>query len=224
MINSRKIQVLGATALAAALLFSFSTAAIAVGKPGTVGNPSSASAKERASQNKIKACQAKENGIKSRSTHLSDLVKNMEDKFDAIAQRVKDYYTSTVVPSGKTVANYDALLADIQTKKTAVQTALTTAQNDFTGFSCTSGNPKKTLISFRYDMQKVKEALKSYRTSIKNLIVAVHGVAGDENKNSGQENEKNLSDCRAACGRSCGANASCLEECYANCRSNNSNK
>ena len=110
----------------------------------------------------------------------------MEDKFDKHAQRVEEYYTSKVLPSSKTVAGYDSLVADIQAKKTAVTTAISTAQNDANKFSCTGDDPKGHLTQFRKDMQAVKKALKDYRTSIKNLIVAVRSVTGaTERENKG---------------------------------------
>ncbi len=130
-------------------------------------------------EGRVKACQVREASVKTRMTHLTDLATTMETKFDAIATRVKDYYTNKVQPSGKTVTNYSTLVAAIATQKTAVQTALTTAQNDANAFSCTSGMPKQQVTQFRTDMQAVKEALKDYRTSIKNLIVAVHSVTGE---------------------------------------------
>ena len=182
-----KFQVLGFSVLAGVLLFS--TTAFAVTLPDRANNPSQQKnnsgpqrelAKTRLQDAKLKACQAREKGIKNRSTHLADLAENMQDKFDVIAKRVQDYYTNTVLPAGKTVTNYDALLADIQTKKTAVQTALTKAQNDVNGFVCTSDNPKGTMMQFKDNMLAVKQALKDYRTSIKNLIVAIHSVTGEE--------------------------------------------
>ena len=106
----------------------------------------------------------------------------MQEKFDAIAAKVQDYYTSKLVPAGKTVSNYDALVADIQTKKSAIQTALTKAQTDISGFSCTGSDPKGLLKKFSEDMKSVKQALNDYRTAIKNLIVAVHSVTGEENR------------------------------------------
>ncbi len=165
--------------------------AFAIGKPDTLpGRPSGSTAaagqpsglprqaQNRLTEAKLKACQARENAITKRMTHLTNLVTTMEGKFDAIAQRTEVYYTSKVVPSGKTVTNYDVLVVDIQTKKIAVQTALTTAQTNSTGFSCDGNNPKGLLTQFRTDMQTVKKALKDYRTSIKNLIVAVRSVTG----------------------------------------------
>lgn len=109
----------------------------------------------------------------------------MQAKFDAIAERVKAYYTLKVVPSGKTVTNYDSLIADIQSKKAAVGTALTEAQSGVRSFACSADDPKALLKQYRVNMQSVKSALKEYRTSIKNLIVAVRSVVGATEENSG---------------------------------------
>ncbi len=160
------------------------TPALAIGKPQDVGTHPNITAQANQQNGVTRACQTRENAIKTRSTHLVNLVTTMESKFDAIATRVEDYYANKVAPSGKTVSNYNTLVSDIQTKKTAIQTALTTAQNDATSFTCTSTNPKGQLTQFRDDMQAVKSVLKDYRTSIKNLIVAVHSVTGTENSES----------------------------------------
>lgn len=157
------------------------TPVLAVGKPNSIGARPNIPAQ---STGAARVCQARENVIKTRMTRLTNLAVNMETKFDSIAARVENYYTSKVVPGGKTITNYDALVANIQTQKTAVQTALTKAQDDVNSFNCTSGNPKGQLTQFREDMQAVKSALKDYRTSIKNLIVAVHSVTGDQNSES----------------------------------------
>lgn len=125
---------------------------------------------------RLKACQARENAIKTRSQHLNQLVTTMEEKFDAIAARVEEYYTTKAVPNGKIIANYDALVADIAAKKTAVQTALTKAQNDIAGFRCDINDPKSQMVTYRNDMKGVIQELKDYRTSIKDLIVAVRSA------------------------------------------------
>lgn len=106
----------------------------------------------------------------------------MEDKFDRIAKRVENHYTTKVIPSGKSAANYDGLVADIATKKTAVQVALIIAHNDSNSFSCTTADPKGQMTQFRKDMQLVKKALKEYRTSIRNLIVDVRSVTKPSSK------------------------------------------
>ena len=186
------------------LLFIFIPSVFAVGKPDTVGRPETVTGRpsnvgnsatgvqeerrqqviNRLTEAKLKACQARENAIKKRMEQLTKLVTTMQEKFGAIAGRVEEYYTSKVVPSGKTVANYDSLVADIQTKKGAVQTALTTAQGNAGSFACDGNDPKGQLIQFKDDMRAVKSALKDYRTSIKNLIVAVRSVTGTTERNN----------------------------------------
>lgn len=139
--------------------------------------PAPVVAKNKLTQAQLRSCQAKESAIKDRMQSLVDLVANMEEKFSAIEKRVEDFYTTKVVPDGKTVSNYSSLVANIGTKKAAVDTALASAKTDTSNFNCTSDDPKSLFTQFRTDMQKVKSALKDYRTSIKNLIVAVHSVS-----------------------------------------------
>lgn len=127
----------------------------------------------RLTEGSLRSCQAREDAIKKRAQQLGQLAGNMENTFDAIVQRVREYYLTKLVPAGKKAADYDSLDADIVAKKVAVQTSLTQAQAN-TNFSCASDDPKAQMTQFREDMQKVIQALKDYRTSIKNLIVAVN--------------------------------------------------
>lgn len=182
--------------VSALLLFILVHSVFAVGKPDSAGKPegmgSNTAIQEekrqqvqtRLTEAKLKACQAREKAIKKRTEQLVKLATTMQEKFDAIAGRVQEYYTSKVIPSGKTVANYDSLVADIQAKKGAVQIALTTAQNNAGTFTCDGNDPKGQLIQFKDDMRTVKSALKDYRTSIKNLIVAVRSVTGTTERNN----------------------------------------
>lgn len=165
-----KIKIVGASVLAASFLMS--NVAFAISVPNKV--------KTRLQDLKLKACQAKENVIKNRSTSLTRLVDEMIGKFGNVAKKVEDYYTNTVVSSGKTVSNYDALVADIEAKKSVVQTAIQKTKDDFKQFSCTGDDPKGNMTKFREDMQAVKKALQDYRTSVKNLIHAIRSVVGEE--------------------------------------------
>lgn len=124
-----------------------------------------------------RSCQARESAVKIRMKQLTQLATTMETTFNNIDDRVTNFYTNTVLSSGRSVANYSSLVNDISDKKTAVQASIVKTNLDIDNFSCTTGNPKNLLNQFRLDMQSVKTALKNYRTSIKNLIVAVNGVA-----------------------------------------------
>lgn len=137
----------------------------------------------------LKACQAHEEVIQTRLANLLRYANTMLETFDRISERVQTFYTDKVVPTGKTVSNYDALLADIQAKKTIVQDDLKITQDDANGFLCTGIDPKGHLTQFRTDMQEVKGSLKNYRTAIKDLIVAVRGVASEAASPSPTEGE-----------------------------------
>lgn len=174
------------------LLIAFAPSVVAV------GSPKREQAKIRLTEVKLKVCQTKEKSLIKRMEQLGKLAGNIQENFSAIAERVEEYYTQKVVPNGKTVANYDSLVADIETKKGVVKTALTQAQNNVGNFSCDGEDPKGQLTQFREDMKAVKSALKNYRTSIKNLIVAVRSVTGTTERNGtpspkpteiGEENE-----------------------------------
>lgn len=140
--------------------------------------------KDRLEAKRLEYCEKHKDEIVGRSESLGRLVAGMLGKFDAILARVTEYYTTKLVPAGKTVSNYDALVADVTAKKAQVQTDLANAQADVAGFVCTGDNPKGQMTQYRLDMQLVKKDLQTYRTSIKNLIVAVKTAAGERTEPS----------------------------------------
>lgn len=125
----------------------------------------------------LRSCKAREDAVKNRMQSLTNLATNIEKVFGSIAMKVEDFYTQKVLPSGRTLSNYDALLADISAKKGIVDMDLSSAADMVGTFSCSSDDPRGLLQNFRIAMQKVKTDLKNYRTSIKNLIVAVRPLA-----------------------------------------------
>lgn len=150
------------------------------GKPKTAGKPIGVG--NTRVEGRLRACQAKQHGVIKRMDQLEKMAENMLEKFSRIQERVVQYYNEKVIPSGKTVANYNMLIAEIQTKKIAVQTAITQAKTNSAVFSCDEENPKVQLKKFSDDMREVKSALKEYRTSIRNLIVAVRSLGGSKNE------------------------------------------
>ncbi len=130
---------------------------------------------------KVKACQARQANISKRSDKMLKRATNQLDVFAKISQRVIDFYQTKLVPQGKIVANYDVLVSDINTKSAAVAPLLQTAQADAANFSCDKDRPADQLKQFEQDMKAVNSALKDYRLSVRNLIVAVKSIAGVEN-------------------------------------------
>ncbi len=138
-----------------------------------------AEVKEKISEVKEKTCEARMDNIEKRSEKLAERAVMMEENFGTIDGKVQTYYTEKLVPAGGVVTNYDALVADIATKKAAVDSAVSEAKSKASAFDCTDKEAAKTWVKeYRVAMQKVIAALNAYKTSIKNLIVAVRTAAG----------------------------------------------
>lgn len=133
---------------------------------------------EKREEAKLRVCQNRQTAMEKRFERLNSMAEKMLSNFDSKAMRVKDYYANKVVPAGKVVTDYDVLVSDIDTKKAAALSALTEAKESSEAFSCDATGPKLLLTEYRKDMQAAKSALKDYRTSIKNLIVAIRGAFG----------------------------------------------
>ena len=139
---------------------------------------------------KVKACEARQDAIKKRSDQMVKRATNMQDVFTKIATRVEEFYQTKLVPKGKTVPNYDALVADVNAKKSAIAPLLQKVQTDSLNFSCDKDHPADQVKMFEQDMKAVIAGLKDYRTSVRNLIVAVKSVVGKENSASNSAGTK----------------------------------
>ncbi len=126
----------------------------------------------RLSTIKQKVCEKRVGVIKSIMAKAAAQGAKHLDVFTKIATRVEEFYTNKKL----TVASYDALVAEVNAKKAAAQTAIDAVKND-TGFDCTDANPIGQIDAFVSKVRAMHKALKDYRTSIKDLIVAVKQAA-----------------------------------------------
>lgn len=129
----------------------------------------------------LRSCLARQQAVKNRSRNMIKMADNMLEKFASISARTQKFYTNKVVPSGKTVPGYETLLSKVQTEKETVLGKLEVARTE-ADFSCDGDDPKEQVKEFRLSLQNVITALKDYRRSVRNLIVAVHSVTGELNK------------------------------------------
>lgn len=123
-------------------------------------------------ENKVANFQRKAEQITERST-------KMREQFDSIAQRVMDYYETKVVPSGIEVAGYSDLTGDIEAAQSDVTTAIADAESQLLAVTCEGDDTKLNMSLYKEELKLVNTALKDYRTSIKNLIVAVRSSKGN---------------------------------------------
>ena len=124
--------------------------------------------KEKLAEAKQKVCETRKKIIVNRSNKIAERAQKQFEVFQNHAQRVDDYYNNKLLPKGIIVPNYEALKADIAAKKDAVQVAIEAAKAAAANFDCAG-----QLATFREDMREAIAALKEYRTSIRNFIVAI---------------------------------------------------
>lgn len=123
---------------------------------------------------KLKVCQIREKSIDNIMARIADRGQKQLDLFSSIATRVETFYTN----KGKTLSNYDALVADVNAKQAAAQTAVDTVKADKASFKCDGADPHGAADVFKNDLKLEISALKDFRTSVKNLIVGVKSVQG----------------------------------------------
>jgi hypothetical protein len=123
---------------------------------------------------KLRVCQNRQRAITNIMSHAAERGQRQLDLFTTIATRVETFYTN----KGKTLSNYDALVADMNAKKAAAQTTVDALKSASANFSCDSSDPKGFVDTFKDSLKSEIEALKVYRTSVKNLIVGVKSVQG----------------------------------------------
>jgi hypothetical protein len=134
-------------------------------------NPGSQGATKLADA-KLKACQRRQATINNIMSRIADRGQKQLDLFSSIADKTETFYTD----KGKTLSNYDALVADVAAKKTAAQAVVDTIKSDSVTFKCDGTDPKGAAASFKDALKSEITALKNYKTSVKNLIVGVKSV------------------------------------------------
>ena len=134
--------------------------------------------KGRLEEAKLRVCRLREKNIVNRSNQMIRHANRMVEVFDSIATRIQNYYLTRLVPQGKTLSNYNALVLDIQTNKNAIAPLLQAIQTDIANFKCDGNDPKGQLDQFKEDMHAVIAGLKAYKKSVRNLIVAVASIRG----------------------------------------------
>lgn len=166
-------SVISIIALAGALLIS--TSAFAVNYPiqGSSGWKQTQATPRSENHSQETTCKAKETLINNVLNKTISRVNTLLNKFDSITNRVKDYYTNKVIPSGRTVSNYESLVADIEDKKAKAEDLLAGAKADIEAFSCESSDPKGQINQIREDIKNLKKGGRQYKESIKTLIKAI---------------------------------------------------
>jgi hypothetical protein len=128
---------------------------------------------------KLKACQKREKAVTNIMARTVDRATKQIAVFDKIATRTEDFYKS----KGKTVSNYDALVASVDSAKQKSETDLA-AMKTTASFKCDGSDPKGAASSFKDNLKLAISDLKAYKTAVKNLIVGVKSAQGSDSGSS----------------------------------------
>ena len=121
---------------------------------------------------KAAVCERRQKNLTRIMTRIADRGDKQIALFSTIAERTQAFYET----KGKTLANYDELVADVAAKKEAAQTAVTKIADDAESLDCSAEDPKAAVTLFKESLKAEIAALKEYKTSVKNLIVGVKSV------------------------------------------------
>jgi len=131
-------------------------------------------ARTKLAETKLQACQNREKAINTIMSRLGDRGAKQLQVINKISERTQTFYKE----KGKTLANYDVLVADAASKKAAAEAAVAKVKETSVTFQCDGTDPKGTASSFKEQLRAQHAAIKAYRTSVKNLIVGVKSVQG----------------------------------------------
>lgn len=126
-----------------------------------------ASRQQKLEAAKLKACENREAKITAIMTRSITRAEKQLALFTKISERVKTFYTE----KGRVVANYDDLVAAVDTAKAEAEANLETLKG--VDFECSAEDPKGDIEAFKLALKSINQDLKDYRTSVKNLIVGV---------------------------------------------------
>lgn len=126
---------------------------------------------------RLQACERVSQNITKRSQELLKRASQIENIFYTHAMAVENYYLGKLAPSGKTLANFDALSQEVQTRKIAVDSSILIATSNVS-LNCQGNNPAFQVQSFRSNMLSVIQSLLEYKKSVVDLIVAVANLGG----------------------------------------------
>lgn len=181
----KKLGIIGTGLLTLALsgvpVLALSPSAHAVGVPpqpsvqaaqhsqaGTQAASNQPTAASKAAAGQLKACQNRQAAIVAIEGRVVARGQNQLNLFTTIAQRVEAFAAAKQVK----VSDYSQQLATLTADQTKASNDLAAMKTN-ANFDCTSPDPKAIVNAFQTYLKQEISDLQTYRTDVKNLIVAV---------------------------------------------------
>lgn len=126
-------------------------------------------AKTRLEETKLKVCQNRQKSITNIMSRIGDRGQKQLDLFSTITERAEKFYAD----KGYNVENYEQLVADVAAKKAAAEAALQSLSSMSSTFDCEGDDPRAAIEAYHESRKAKIQALKEYKTAVKNLIVGI---------------------------------------------------
>ena len=125
------------------------------------------------------ACEQRRENFKNRMETVINAVSSRTDNLDALVERIRTF----VSDQGLTVANYDALLVEAGTQAALVRSVAVDAKESADDLDCSDRTTaKESLTGFSDVVHQQIDAVQSYKSVVKSLVMAVKAAA-EETKN-----------------------------------------
>lgn len=134
--------------------------------------------KEKLANKRLETCQKRQAQINSIIQKSNDHSQKHLAVFEKIEARVKAFYEDKKL----NVANFDTLVANVDIKHAAAVAEVNVAST--TSFSCDNTDATNPGSVVKDLMNSKNDAIKEYRTALKDLIVAIKGASSSTSDNS----------------------------------------
>lgn len=139
-------------------------------------------AKDRLAGAKLQACERVEKSLTDRSKKMSESMAKHLGVLEKIQTKIESLAAKRVA-AGKTITGYAGLLTAVNAAKAQAMAAVAEVK-DPPAIDCSSDNPKAAVAEFKGSFQSGRTALQNYHKALRNLLVAVASVTGQENRSA----------------------------------------
>lgn len=128
-----------------------------------------ANLKGKLSATNLQICKDHKDTIEQRTVRISQRATKHLELFNNVAARTQKFYLS----SGNTFENYTSLTENVTNKSAAATQSVEALIAQNVTIDCEGVEPKAAIATYKERLQTATEALRDYRTSIKDLIAAI---------------------------------------------------
>jgi len=133
--------------------------------------------KAKSAEQRTKVCEAHKHGLETKFSRITTNSQRLEDRIGTFLTKAQDYQSSQNV----TVTNWDTLVASANTAKTSVDAAITNLKAVTPSLDCNSATVAQDVATFKEAATSVRDALKAYKTAVKNVFVALENAKDTTN-------------------------------------------